>query len=221
LYGGAIRKRATLVLAQRRVAQAGIIAPDRVVFEEDPAHAAALLKDPAYSSSASGALLRTPPGLQSYRAARLRSTRANVAPIFAGQRTDPAGKPMIVDLYADLGQGPGPRVDLYIAYSCDELASMLPWKAAPVPLGGAQTKGSMALADDLRRLQLHVHRSLTLYAATPDPNNSRRFTSRYAIDGESGTLEFLVRQVGSIQINVLDGPLSREKLDEFATKLSR
>jgi hypothetical protein len=217
-YGDTIRWRISLVRAQRRAAS-GVLRPDQVVFEEDPTRAAVLLRNPAYKPAGKGALkhaalIVTPPALANYPAGRLvGQVGLSQAPLFVGRRDDDQGNGAIVYAYAGLGLTPGAQVELPISYWCDPLAP-LSWNPPGRSSGGAIELGSMVLDEDLRRRDLH--RTLTLFAGVPDPKDARRFTVYYEIDGSPGTIEFVFRRVGIMDVKVLDGPLSPLRLKQFA-----
>jgi hypothetical protein len=47
---------------------------------------------------------------------------------------------------------------------------------------------------------------LRLYAGQPDPNDPSRFTIRYDLDGQPGTIEGWVNEHGTVSLAAKDGP---------------
>jgi hypothetical protein len=222
IYFNPIKARAILILAQRRCAS-GLLRPGQVVFEEDPTEAASLLREHGYVPGGSrishSAVVAMPSALVNYPRGRLIGTAGGntQAVLFIGRRSDDDGNGAIIYVDAGLGLTPGAQVELPVMYWCDPLASWT-WKPAATTSGGAKTLGSSTMDDQLRPAQLH--RRLTLYAGVADPKDARRFTARYAIDGEAGEIEFIFHRVGFIDIRVLNGPLTPEKLREFERSVS-
>src|SRR5207248_1969312 len=118
-----------------------------------------------------------------------------------------SGNAIVVYIEAGLGSTPGPQVALDLAYRCDASA---PWSLKPTstPMSGQATRGSITDAYDVPFRRLELHRRLTLMAGKPDPDHPQEVTVRYAIDGEEGTIRLHLRQLGWMDIKIVDGPLT-------------
>jgi hypothetical protein len=219
-YFDTIGERIALIAAQRRCA-AGVLSPGQVVFEEDPVRATPLLRFPGYVSDfyepKGSVTITSPTALTNYPRGRLVASKGGSSvPLFVGRLSDDDGKPAIVYVHAGLGITPGAQAELPISYWCDPLAT-LSWRDAEQSSGGAVELGSMPVNDELRGAG--VHRMLTLLAGTPDPNDARRVTIPYAVDGANGTIECIYRRVGVMDMKVLDGPLAPGALNTFAESM--
>jgi hypothetical protein len=225
-YAKPINERVTLIWHQHRLAK-GLLPPDQVVFEEDPTVAAALRnRDARFVAGTRGlkdaAAFALPPEFKQYPVGRfpLIPATETVAPLFIGERTDEDGARAIIYVCAGLGLTPGAQLILPMTYWCDPLAPWTPDPAGRV-LGGSNILGGIRLDEDRTLWPLNLHRNLTLYAGVADPKDAQRFTVRYALDRETGTIEFRVKHVGEIQIKVLDGPLVYERQRAWADAMRK
>ena len=170
-----------------------------MVYEEDATRAQALLSRGGGNQTVASLGAPTSAGLAGppvgHVPAPLRNLgRGWVCIAFLHGRYTPSGeKRLAVVGYQVHGHGNGKRmIEIY-----GPGKTLADWTAGSTIAGVASARLQIELGPSDR---------LRLYAGQADPNDRTRFTLRYELNGQSGTVEGRLLDSASFQLQVLDGP---------------
>lgn len=173
--------------------------PDQVVFDSDPARAAALANDPSFLIS-DGCAFRRPPSDWQARAATLAVPGVPRALLFLHERHAAGGDHHIVAV--DGFGEPGVRTCFRVAHGVEscvlEPSEMMRPMGLVFPWPFAQT---------LWRYTGDSRPDIRVYAGQPDPTDASHFTIRYESGGVMHTLDSYLAADGSLTMKWPDVPL--------------